>query len=94
MHNEGKGQYVKTKSLPKCNCFLQICQWLMHILTVFYMFKLNIGTKEKIISIVKPVISIYSKIDKTKVLKTDYRLMQVKSIAECSPLEHSALQYF
>ena len=33
---------------------------------------------------VKPVLNSHSKIDKTKVLKTDYRLMQVKSIAECS----------
>ena len=32
----------------------------------------------------KHVISVHSKIDKTKVLKTDNRLMQVKSIAECS----------
>ena len=35
------------------------------------------------ISTVKPVLSSHSKIDKTKVLKTDYHLMQVKSIAEC-----------
>ena len=34
---------------------------------------------------VKPVLNSHSKIDKTKVLKTDYPLMQVKSIAECSP---------
>ena len=40
---------------------------------------------------VKPVLSDHSKIGKTKVLKTDYRLMQVKSIAECFPLEHSAI---
>ena len=40
---------------------------------------------------VKPVLRDHSKIDKTKVLKTDCRLMQVKSIAECSPLEHSAI---
>ena len=40
---------------------------------------------------VKPVLSDHSKIDKTKVLKTDCHLMQVKSIAECSPLEHSAI---
>ena len=31
------------------------------------------------------------KIDKTKILMIDYHLMQVKSIAECSPLEHSAI---
>ena len=33
---------------------------------------------------VKLVLSSNSKIDKTKVFKTDYRLMQVKGIAECS----------
>ena len=42
-------------------------------------------------STVKPVLSSHSKIDKTKILKTDYHLMQVKSIAECFPLEHSAI---
>ena len=34
--------------------------------------------------IVKPVSSGYLKIGKTKVLKTDGSLMQVKSIAECT----------
>ena len=33
---------------------------------------------------VKPVLSDHSKIDKTKVLKTNGGLMKVKSIAECS----------
>ena len=33
---------------------------------------------------VKPVFSSHSKIDKTKVLKTNCSLMKVKSIAECS----------
>ena len=33
---------------------------------------------------VKPVLSSHSKIDKTKVLKTNGSLMKVKSIAECS----------
>ena len=33
---------------------------------------------------VKPVFSDQSKIDKTKVLKTNGSLMKVKSIAECS----------
>ena len=37
---------------------------------------------EKII--VKPVLSGYSKIDKTKVLKSNGSLMKVESIAECS----------
>ena len=35
-------------------------------------------------STVKPVLSGHSKIDKTKVLKTDVSLMQVRCIAECS----------
>ena len=38
---------------------------------------------------VKPVLSGHSKKDKTKVLKTDGRSMQVESLAECSR-EHSA----
>ena len=33
---------------------------------------------------VKPVLSGHSKIDKTKVLKTNGSLMKVKGIAECS----------
>ena len=33
---------------------------------------------------VKPVLSSHSKIDKTKVLKTNGSLMKVESIAECS----------
>ena len=36
------------------------------------------------ITTVKPVLSGHSKIDKKLTSKTDYRLMQVKSIAECS----------
>ena len=57
---------------------------------------------------VKPVLSGNSKLGKTKVLKTDGSLMQVKSIAECSlaecslnagqkycrMLQESILQYF
>ena len=41
---------------------------------------------------VKPVLSSHSKIDKTKVLMANGRLMKVESIAECSPW--SILQYF
>ena len=41
---------------------------------------------------VKPVLSGHSKIDKTKVLKTNGSLMKVESIAECSKV--SILQYF
>ena len=40
---------------------------------------------------VKPVLSGHSKIDKTKVLKTNGSLMKVESIAECP---WSILQYF
>ena len=42
-------------------------------------------------STVKPVLSGHSKIDKTKILMTNGSLMEVDSIAECSPLEHSAI---
>ena len=41
---------------------------------------------------VKPVLSGHSKIEKTKVLKTNGSLMKVESIAECS--SWSILQYF
>ena len=41
---------------------------------------------------VKPVLSGHSKRTPKLVFNTDYRLMQVKSIAECSPW--SILQYF
>ena len=47
----------------------------------------NIDPKLPILIIqttVKPVLSGHSKIDKTKVFKTDGSLMQVESIAECS----------
>ena len=37
-----------------------------------------------LISTVKPVLSGHSKIDKTKVLKTNGSLMKVENIAECS----------
>ena len=40
---------------------------------------------------VKPVLSGHPKKDQKLVFKTDYRLMQVKSIAECSKREHSAI---
>ena len=41
--------------------------------------------------IVKSVWNGHSKIDKTKILMTNGSLMKVKSIAECSPMEHSAI---
>ena len=40
---------------------------------------------------VTPVLSVNSKRRQKLVFKTDYRLMQVKSIAECSKGEHSAI---
>ena len=40
---------------------------------------------------VKPVFSGHSKKRPKLIFKTDYRLMQVKSIAECSKREHSAI---
>ena len=48
--------------------------------------------KKVYLNTVKLVLSGHSKIDKTKVLKTNGSLMKVKSIAECSPW--SILQYF
>ena len=39
----------------------------------------------------KPVLSSHTKEDKKLVFKTIYGLMQVKSIAECSKGEHSAI---
>ena len=47
---------------------------------------------QKLVNIVKPVLSSHSKIDKIKVLKTNGTLMKVESIVECSPW--STLQYF
>ena len=40
---------------------------------------------------VKPVLSDHSKIDITKIFMTNGSLMKAESIAECSPLEHSAI---
>ena len=52
----------------------------------------NHGTVHTLYSIrVKPVLSGHSKEDQNLVFKSDYCLMQVKSIAEWSPLEHSAI---
>ena len=60
---------------PRC---LGLRTWL------FFGIQYNLST-------VKPVLSGHSKIDKTNVLKPCGTLMQVKSIAECSPW--SILQY-
>ena len=46
----------------------------------------------KYVNTVKPVLSRYSKIDKSKILVTNGSLMNVESIAECS--KGSILQYF
>ena len=48
------------------------------------MFSINDIDITKSANTVKPVLSGHSKIDKTKVLKTNGSLMKVKSIAECS----------
>ena len=48
-------------------------------------------SKCKFDNTVKPVLSGHLKIDKTPVLMENGSLMKVKSIAECSPLEHSAI---
>ena len=46
---------------------------------------------EEALNIVKSVLSGHSNEDRKLVFKTDYRLIQVKSIAECSKGEHSAI---
>ena len=66
-----------------------------------YISKLHfIGTLHKTIFIsvgkrvhitVKPVLSDHLKQDKTMVLMEKSSLMKVESVAECSPLEHSAI---
>ena len=45
----------------------------------------------KCLNTVKPVLDSHSKIDKTKVLKTNGRLMKVESISQSALLEHSAI---
>ena len=74
------------------------CSIMLHFIWVFTVCK---STRLRVSRIqwvnggfghtVKPVLNGHSKIDKTKVLKTDDHLMPAKSIAECSPLEHSAI---
>ena len=56
-----------------------------------YTYTCALFTNRKLCT-VKPVLSDHLKIDKTKVLMENGRLMKVKSIAECSPW--SILQYF
>ena len=73
--------------LPECHFNV----W--EISPVNIIFVLNILPTVKIIRLyyivkwlntVKPVFSDHSKIDKTKVLKANYSLIKVESIAECS----------
>ena len=54
--------------------------YVQHSSPFFYLVKLQ----HSIVSTVKPVLSSHSKIDKTKILKTNGSLMKVESIAECS----------
>ena len=44
----------------------------------------SLSASKLVVATVKPVLSSHSKIDKSKVLKTNVSLMNVKSIAECS----------
>ena len=58
------------------------------LIAIFYDTTLTIEQQHhrinREINTVKPVLSGHSKMDKTKVLKTNGSLMKVKSIAECS----------
>ena len=77
--------------LPKIfYCHFREIIFYILILDIFSLFLMSFFNKSYLQF--KPVLSGHSKIDKTKVLKTKYHLMQVKSIAECSPW--SILQYF
>ena len=49
-----------------------------------FMSSVLLGSHVANANIVKPVLNGHSKIDKTKVLKTNGSLMKVESIAECS----------
>ena len=55
-------------------CLLPFATWI----------KFSTLTNLQNASTVKAVVSIYSKKDKTKVLKTGYSIMQVQRVAECS----------
>ena len=56
---------------------------------VFAQWLVNFCCRKNLINSVKHVLSGHSKLDKTKVLKTNGSLIKVESIAEC--LEHSAI---
>ena len=62
------------------------------IYTVLLYDVLNIVDAKLVLSTVKPVLSVHSKIDKTHILMINGSIMQVESIADCSPW--SILQYF
>ena len=64
-----------------------------YLLLLFFLhLVLMLGSELLIFRYIKPVLSGHSKLDKTKVLKTNSSLMKVESIAECSPW--SILQCF
>ena len=56
---------------------------LLLVCVGFYLVLVTVR-EEFFLNTVKPVLSGHSKIDKTKVLKTNGSLMKVESIAECS----------
>ena len=62
------------------NC---ICRSELALVTYAISIKLLCVGSNKLITI-KPVLSGHSKEDRKLVFKTNYRLMQVKSIVECS----------
>ena len=68
---------------PDADIFTLFTQYLIHYFTTIFHFS---------ITTVKPVLSGHSKRRPKLFFKTDYCLMQVKSIAECS--KWSILQYF
>ena len=55
-----------------------------------FLFLIMVRQKKQLCTI-KPVFSGHLKIGKTKILMTNGSLMKVQSIAERSPLEHSAI---
>ena len=94
-HNVGKGN-TQTKMLTSdlAGYVSKGVYWRFSVMYTYLMFWHKSTKWESVRDqwyTVKPALSGQSKIDKENVLKTYYRLMQVKSIAECSPLEHSAI---
>ena len=58
--------------------------------TVFYLILRHALISENRVT-VKPVLNGHSQTDQKLLFKTNYHLMPVKSIAECSKGEHSAI---